>query len=219
MNPKRALLLVLAALLACPAFAQDEGPIVVVGEESLDLSRPRAGQPGARLELQLHAVYFSGGGWERVALIDALKESVSLVAQCGVHRARAQLVQVEAARKYQFYFTPVSREFARRGGFPRPTVYFVRDTLNHPGFDAEAIGLANSRTRPELANSVWVTLGTPDLAIALAHELAHVLMDSGEHSAAEGNLMRADTAPGNTALDTSQCERLRRSGVANGLLR
>jgi hypothetical protein len=187
-------------------------------EESIDLSRPHPGAP-ARLELQLHAVYFSGGGWERETLVDALKDGVALLAQCGVQIARAQLVQVEAPRKYHYYFTPVSREFARRGAFPRPTVYFVRDTLNHPGFDAEAIGLANSRSRPELANSVWITLGTPDLPVALAHELAHVLMDSGEHSAGEGNLMRADTAPGNTALDAAQCERLRRAGLQNGLLR
>jgi len=219
MNGNRALLLFLAASLACPAYGRDEGAIVVLREETLDLSRPLAGAQAPRLELQLHAVYFDGGGWERETLVEALRQGVPLLAQCGVQLARAQLLQVDAPRKYQFYFTPVSREFARRGAFPRPTVYFVRDTLNHPGFDAEAIGLANSRSRPELANSVWVTLGTPDLAIALAHELAHVLMDSGGHSAQPGNLMRADTAPGNTSLDTGQCERLRRAGLENGLLR
>jgi hypothetical protein len=219
MNRMRALLLVLAASLACPVCAQDEGPIAVLKEETLDLSRPFGGAQAARLELQVHAVYFSGGGWEREVLVESLREGVPLLAQCGVQLAHARLVLVDAPRKYQFYFAPVSREFARRAAFPTPTVYFVRDTLNHPGFDAEAIGLANSRTRPELANSVWVTLGTPDLAIALAHELAHVLMDSGEHSAQAGNLMRADTAPGNTVLDANQCERLRRRGLQNGLLR
>ena len=50
-------------------------------------------------------------------------------------------------------------------------------------------------------------------------ELVHVLSDSGEHSAEPGNLMRPETAPGNSALSSDQCERLRTTGVANDLLK
>ena len=53
---------------------------------------------------------------------------------------------------------------------------------------------------------------------ALAHELAHVLMDSGEHTDEPGNLMRDETTPANTLLSVAQCARLRKNGVANGLL-
>ena len=52
----------------------------------------------------------------------------------------------------------------------------------------------------------------------LAHELVHVLMDSGDHSDEAGNLMREDTAPGNPRLDEAQCSRLRATATANGLL-
>ena len=57
------------------------------------------------------------------------------------------------------------------------------------------------------------------LGIVLAHELVHVLMDSGDHSDEAGNLMREDTAPGNTRLDDAQYSWLRATATANGLLR
>src|SRR3970282_147234 len=61
--------------------------------------------------------------------------------------------------------------------------------------DAEAIARGNSRTRPELRDTVWVARGARDLGLVIAHELAHVLMDSGEHTEESGNLMREDTSP------------------------
>ena len=64
-------------------------------------------------------------------------------------------------------------------------------------FDAEAIGRANAKNCPEMADTVWITATTRDLPVALAHELVHVLTDSGDHSNALDNLMRDDTAPGN----------------------
>jgi hypothetical protein len=43
-------------------------------------------------------------------------------------------------------------------------------------------------------------------------------MDSGEHSVEAGNLMRDETAPGNTRLDRDQCARIVAAGETNGLL-
>lgn len=100
----------------------------------------------------------------------------------------------------------------------RPTVYFVADTLQRPAFEAEAIGRSNSRTRPEIADTVWITRAARDPGIVLAHELAHVLMDSGEHVEEHGNLMNAETAAHNTRLRAEQCARLRDTATANGLL-
>ena len=56
------------------------------------------------------------------------------------------------------------------------------------------------------------------LGIVLAHELVHVLMDSGDHPDEAGNLMRDDTAPRNTHLTQVQCARLRGTATSNGLL-
>jgi len=101
----------------------------------------------------------------------------------------------------------------------KPAVYLVRHTKSRPAFDAEAIGRGNSRTRPEIADTVWMTAATRDPGIALAHELAHVLMDSGEHSEEQGNLMREETSPRNTTLTAEQCARVREAGSRNGLLK
>jgi hypothetical protein len=43
-------------------------------------------------------------------------------------------------------------------------------------------------------------------------------MDSGEHAAEPGNLMGPETAPENTRLNPAQCERMRATGEAHGLL-
>ena len=129
------------------------------------------------------------------------------------------LMPVDAPQQYQYFDTPVSRQLARALQPAKPTIYFVNDTRQQPAFDAEAIGRSNSRTRPELADSVWITRATRDPGIALTHELVHVLSDSGGHVEKPGNLMREDTTPGNTQLSAAQCARLRDAGAGNGLLR
>lgn len=214
---------VLFCLFACifalgpvaSAWGQPDARIRIVQQETLALEPPRAGDA----LLEVTAVRFVDGAWEHEAIEAAFRQGAAILAQCGVRLARVESSLVEAPRKFQFYSTPVSRELARGAGFPRPTVYFVRDTLNQPAFDAEAIGRSNSGTRPELLNTIWVTQGTPDLGIALAHEIAHLLMDSGAHTEAAGNLMRGDTAPANTHLDAAQCAHMLRSGREGGLLR
>jgi hypothetical protein len=200
------ILLVGGSLLA---QAQD---ITVI--ERRELARG-AGEPQLRLTL----VYLEGTGWEAVAIEAAFHESVRILAQCGIAVARAELLRVRAPARFRDFFVPAARELARSLGLEKPTVYFVADTRQRPAFDAEAIGWSNSRTRPELTDTVWITRSTRDLGVALAHELAHVLMDSGEHSIEPGNLMNAETAPENTRLSRSQCERLNSNSRSNGLLR
>ncbi len=169
-------------------------------------------------QLTLTLVYFTAGDWPRDAVVAAAVDAAQILGQCGVRLRQVELVRVDAPERYHYLDTPVSRQLARTLRLAKPTVYFVTDTRQEPAFDAEAIGRANSATRPELANSVWVTRATRDVAIALAHELVHVLMDSGEHADLPGNLMRERTAPQNTRLTDAQCARLRSMGAKNGLL-
>src|SRR5262249_31111894 len=117
------------------------------------------------------------------------------------------------------FSTPAARQLARVHPVARPTLYLVRDTKSRPAFDAEAIGRGNSGTRPEIADTVWMTAATRDPGVTLAHELTHVLMDSGEHTEVEGNLMRDETSPRNKQLTSAQCARLRDTGKASGLLK
>jgi hypothetical protein len=170
------------------------------------------------VHLRLTLVHFTGGTWREDEIVAAASQASKILAQCGIAPGGLDVKRVDVEARFRIYHTPTSRELARRLQLSTPVIFFVDDTLQRPAFDAEAIGRGNSRTRPELADTVWVTRGTRDPGIAIAHELAHVLMDSGEHSEEPGNLMRDETAPGSTRLTEAQCARLRETGAANGLL-
>ena len=161
----------------------------------------------------------SGSRWTSDAILDAVKGAAAILAQCDIDVSPAQLREFDGPQRYRYLRTPDSREFARRAGLLKPTIFFVDDTLQRPAFDAEAIGRGNAKSRPEMTDTVWITAGIRDLPVALAHELVHVLTDSGAHSDVPGNLMRDDTAAGNTRLTAEQCGSIVTIGTANGLLR
>ena len=202
----------LAALLAaCPlAAAQD---VRAIASESIPLVAP--GRASHDLRLSVHA--FGGSRWTTSEIRAAVVEAATLLAQCGI-ASTARLHELEAPRRFRFYSTQVSRELLRELPAFKPAVFFVEDNLNRAAFDAEAIGRANAASRPELSDTIWIAHGARDLAITLAHELVHVLGDSGAHSDAPDNLMRAETAPGNIVLSPAQCSSLRARGEANRLL-
>ena len=160
----------------------------------------------------------SGTRWVPDVIFDAARRAVAILGQCDIQASLVQLHEFDGPKRYRYLPTPDSREFARRSGLGRPAIFFVDDTLQRPAFDAEAIGRANAKTRPEMADTVWITAEIRDLPVALAHELVHVLTDSGDHSDAPGNLMREDTAPGNTHLTPEQCGSIVATGQAKGLL-
>lgn len=169
--------------------------------------------------LRLTLVQFAGGLWQEGDIRATAEQAVQILARCGIATGSMDLVRVDAEARFRTFHTQTSRELARKLQPRAPAIYFVDDTRQRPAFDAEAIGRGNSRTRPELADTVWITRATRDPGIALAHELAHVLMDSGAHSEEPGNLMRDETSAGNTLLSAAQCTRLLEAGKANGLLR
>ena len=177
-----------------------------------------AAQAQEPLALRLTLVHFKGGAWQEGEIEAAAAQASRILGQCGIVGGTVQVVSADVDARFRIYRTPTARELARTLLPQAPAVYFVDDTRQNPAYDAEAIGRGNSRTRPELADTVWITRPTRDPGIALAHELAHVLMDSGEHSDEPGNLMRDETAPENTRLSEAQCVRLRVTGSANGLL-
>lgn len=178
-----------------------------------------AAVPPPRVTLHLTVVIVDGSGWTRERADGALREAGTILAQCGVALDRADIFTVVVPPRLMDFSTPAARELARTYPVPPPGVYLVRDTRSRPAFDAEAIGRGNSRTRPEIADTVWMIAAARDPGIALAHELAHVLMDSGEHSEKAGNLMRDETSAASTSLSAAQCTRLRETARANGLLK
>ena len=211
-----------AALIAVSlaAHAEPAAQLRLAGTLTLDEGDlpDGAGVPAThRLALVLLA--FRDTAWTPSRIIEAARAAAPLLAQCGIRLAGAELRELEGGEpELRDLFTPVARQLVRRLQPAKPAVFFVRGTRNQPAFEGEAFGRGNTKTRPELAGTVWLTEKSRDLPVALAHELAHVLMDSGAHPDEPGNLMREDTAPGNTRLSPAQCEQMRVNGTANGWL-
>jgi hypothetical protein len=211
MHTGRRIALSIAACLAM-CVARAEPQVQLLERESI-LFGTRASRP-----VPLTVVQLEGSGWTKERAIHAVREAAAILAQCDVGVRHVEWVRLAVPPQYLDFFVPLSRELARAHPVQRPAIYLVRDTRNRPAFEAEAIGRGNSRTRPELADTVWMIAGARDPGIALAHELAHVLMNSGEHSDEPGNLMGEQTALQNTALSPAQCKRIRETAAANGLL-
>jgi hypothetical protein len=204
-------------LLAVGTAAPAAELVRVVESRSLPLAQLRA-PAGASHELRLTLYSFRGTRWLPADIEAAALDGLPMLAQCGVAVAGVELKILDAPMKFHIYTTPVARELMRNITIARPAVFFVDDTQSEPAYDAETIGLSNARTRPELANTIWFAYGARDLPQAFAHELVHLLSDSGEHSDAPENLMRPETAPANTHLTDAQCDRLRTVAELNGLL-
>lgn len=216
----RTVLAAFLALAALVAHAQSAAPFRLADTWPLpEHELPYAGAMPSTHRLQLDLVAFTDTSWKPEAIVAAVRAAGALFAQCGIRLERAELYRFDGGDPgFRYLSTPVSRALVRRVRPAKPAVFFVRDSRHVPVFDAEAFGSGNTATRPELAYTVWVTAYIRDLPIALAHELAHVLMDSGEHSIEPGNLMRDETAPGNTSLTPAQCARMTATGERNGLL-
>jgi hypothetical protein len=215
MNATTAHIRIAVLLLAFAAAAAHAEDIRIAETHGVLLEQPAA-TSSHQLQLALHI--FRGGRWKVEDLVPAVRGAAILIGQCRVALVHADIHVVEAPRRYHFYSTPVSRELLGRMQAPRPAVFFVDDTHNRPAYEAEAIGRGNAVGRLELADTVWIAHGARNLPQALAHELVHVLTDSGDHSREPGNLMRPETSPQNIQLTEQQCARLRARGEAHGLL-
>jgi hypothetical protein len=187
--------------------------------ETVTVSAEHPSTGGATHDVPLQLYTFRGTRWLSGDIVMAMWEAMRVLEQCGVVLAGAELRLLDAPSRFHVYFTPVSRELLGGMAVIKPAIFFVADTRNQPAYDAEAVGQGNSATRPELMNTVWIAYGARDLPLAIAHELVHLLSDSGDHSNEPGNLMQPESSPENTRLSDTQCQRLRARGEANGLLK
>ena len=217
-----------AAALAFGAAGAAADPQREAGDPSLRLLRSEvvtigassaANRPALAYRLPLELVVVAGSGWSVERIVAAARQAGAILGQCGIDVGPARLSEFDGPPRFRFLQSRASRELARRVNPGRPALFFVADTLQRPAFDAEAIGRSNSRTRVEMTDTVWITAGTRDLPLVIAHELVHVLADSGEHSVEEENLMRDETAPANVRLTEAQCRAIVSKASENGLLR
>jgi hypothetical protein len=177
------------------------------------------GQSGFTHELRPTVVILEGAGWQPEVVRAATGKAARIFAQCGIDIPEVTVRLVEGPERMKIYRNDWSTELVSQLEPDRPAVFFVKDTLQEIPFDAEAIGRSNSRRRPQLADTVWITAAIEDIDIGLAHELYHAVADSGQHDVDPMNLMHERTSGDNTILRASQCLRLIRVGEALGNLR
>lgn len=159
--------------------------------------------------------------WATDVVLDVLDEAQAILSQCQVVFDDVDIRVVTAPEYLQNLETGASKtimDAMRRSGPNRqPTVVFANDTRMNQPYDAEAFGKGNTRSRPWLTDSVWLTLALQDRSIALAHELFHVFANSGQHSESAGNLMLGRTTGNNRELTPRQCEFMRANVLQAGL--
>jgi len=213
--PDRPAAALVAALLAALMVSSCATPTLPINVES---RQPIRGLPQPAADLRLKLSVADLDNWPEQDITSAVHETARVLGQCRIRIVSAELLRVKVPDSHRYFDTPRSRMLARILPVSKPTLYFTAGTRQVPAFDAEAIGRGNSRTRPELADTVWIARGARDLGIVVAHELSHVLMDSGAHDNTPGNLMAEFTAPGGTRLTATQCAKMRETGTRNGLL-
>jgi len=175
---------------------------------------------GFRLSLELLQL---DPQWSTTRMRRALQQAYKILAQCDIGAGNVSAFAVQADDYLLDLSTGSARSLleatAARQPVPRhPVVVFARDTHMQAAYLGEAFGLGNTRRRPWLANSVWLMHDVDDAGIALAHELFHVLANSGTHAEGQPNLMQAYTRPESTGLSVEQCQQAQSFGEANGLL-
>lgn len=207
----------LLAAWACASSAQTAvtTPFTIESRQTISDLAP---QTRTDSELSLRLSVANIDRWDDTELTAALHAAAKLLAQCEIRMTSVELLRISVPETHRHFDTPRSRELADALALPKPTLYFSAGTRQVPAFDAEAIGRGNSRSRPELRDTVWIARGARDLGLVIAHELAHVLMDSGAHDNSPGNLMAENSSPQNTQLNAAQCTQMRTTGQRNSLL-
>jgi len=209
----------LAARGACraqPAEIARLGRVVLDEHALYPRGAPReAGHVLAPLTL----VWIEDAGWPLEWVLEAAAGAAAIYRQCALRFERVEVELLRLPRRLRYYDTPTALDLMRRVAVSTPAAWFVRDTLQQPAFDAEAIGRSNLGARGPLLHTLWLTAHLEHPGIALAHELYHVLADTGGHVPERDNLMHGETSPHSTRLADWQCDRLLRVGKAFELIR
>jgi len=180
----------------------------------LDLKLPstRAG-----LRLPLDALVLDSR-WSQQRIEQTVQQAFLILAQCELIPGEISIFSVSGDDYLRDLSTGSAHTLFEAVGKAKTSVVFARDTRMQAAYLGEAFGLGNTRMRPWLANSVWLMLDVEDAGIALAHELYHVIANSGAHVEGVANLMQPRTRPESLELTSQQCRLAQVNGVDNRLL-
>lgn len=171
------------------------------------------------LVLDVHIALLVDSGWQQSEVPRLIQKLGGILDQCQIGLSQVQQYTFRVSTRLLDFDAATSHTLATQTNLPAPTVYLVRDTLRNPAYAGEAFGIANSQYRTWLRDTIWLTAGIRDAEVALAHEIFHLLTDTGTHSTQAGNLMQAQTLPGDIRLSEEQCQEARETALKKGLVR
>jgi len=191
-------------------IAQDDMNVNLVGVQTLARDKPSPTDENARQFKLPLSVFVLNDQWTSEQINQSLLQAESILSQCQLAFNSVTISQLSLPEYLQDLDTGATKTLLSAlqndSEFKPIKVFFARDTNMLLPSDGASFARANTRRRPWLQDSVWLTQGIDDSGIALAHELFHVLSNTGVHSRANKNLMKARTSPDNTELQTNQCE-------------
>jgi hypothetical protein len=181
---------------------------------SLDIL-PKTDDSGPRLPIQILVL---DPIWTHKRLQQTLSTAFNLLGQCDISAGEISIHSFDGDDYLRDLSTGTAYTLLGALNTSVTTVILARDTRMQEPFTGEAFGRGNTRRRPWLANSVWLMPDVEDEGLALAHELFHVISNSGEHVEGSGNLMQTRTDADSQTLTDEQCEDARVTGLNNRLL-
>ena len=190
-------------------------PVRFENSPDLDIRLTKPTKAGFFLPLDLLVL---DPGWSRDAIEKTVQTAYDILWQCSIIAGDISIRVFNGDDYLRDLSTGGARTLLEAANTEHATVVFARDTLMQAQFTGEAFGIGNTRMRPWLANSVWLMPDVDDPGIALAHELYHVIANSGAHVDGAANLMQGRTRPDSTELTTEQCHLAQVNGHANQLL-
>lgn len=160
--------------------------------------------------LNINIILLEKSGWTLTRTRDAIAQAQEIYRQCNI--GLSFTLYHYKVPDYMLDFHSLSaKTLIDMAGHDGLNVFMVRDTRRLEAFGGEAFGKRNTRRMPWLENTSWLISGQRDNGIILAHEIFHILTDSGAHTKQPGNLMNANTHPDNIHLSSDQCKLLHHS--------
>ncbi len=191
-------------------LASDELKLELIGVQTLARDKPLLDEKQLRSFKLPLSVFVLHDAWSTEQVNSSILEAEAILNQCQIAFNSVTISKISVPEYLQDLATGPSRTLLSAlqndSEFKPIKVFFARDTHMLRPTDGAAFGRGNTRRRPWLQDSVWLMENIEDAGIALAHELFHVLSNSGEHNRIENNLMQARTSPENTQIQSTQCE-------------
>lgn len=203
-------------------LGEDNLEVKLVGVQTLTRDEPVEEDTEKQMYKLPINVYVLHDGWPKELVSKSLLEAEGLLAQCNIAFNSVTISELSIPAYLRDLETGSARTLmsalSNNSEFKPIKVFYARNTRMLTQFDGEAFGRGNTRRRPWLQDSVWLMNGIEDTGIALAHELYHVLSNSGEHNQITNNLMQTRTTQGRTEINPLQCEAAIRIAKDNQLL-